>query len=52
MPSKERYPLRTSSGILAGIRGFLTENKPGEDKNPMRTSDKRYDLVILTKACT
>ena len=45
-PSKERYPPRTLYGIVAGIRRFLPEKKPGEDINPLRTSDKRYDLVI------
>ena len=49
-PSKERYPPRTLYGIVAGIRRFLAEKKPGEDINPLSTFDKRYDLVILTKA--
>ena len=44
--SKERYPPRTLYGIVAGIRRFLAEKKPGEDVNPLSTSDKRYELVI------
>ena len=49
-PSKERYPPRTLYGIVAGIRRFLAEKKPAEDKNPLSTFDKRYDLVISVKA--
>ena len=46
-PSKERYPPRTLfGGIVAGIRCFLAEKKPGEDVNPLSTSEKRYELVI------
>ena len=45
-PSKERYSPRTLYGIVAGIRRFLAEEKPGADVNPMSTSDKRYELVI------
>ena len=45
-PSKERYPPITLYGIVAGIRRFLAEKKPGEDVNSPSTSDKRYDLVI------
>ena len=46
-PSKERYPPRTLyGGIVAGIRRFLAEKKPGEDVNPPSTSDKRDELVI------
>ena len=48
-PSKERYPPRTLYGIVAGSH-FLAEKKLGEDINPLSTSDKRYDLVISTKA--
>ena len=49
-PSKDRYPPRTSYCIVAGIRRFLARKKLGEDINPLSTSDKRYDLVISTKA--
>ena len=49
-PSKERYPSRTLYAIVAGIRRFLTEKKLGEDISPLSTFDKRYDLMILTKA--
>ena len=49
-PSKECYPPRTLYSIAAGIRHVLAEKKPGEDINPLSTSDKRYDLVISTKA--
>ena len=49
-PSKERYPPRTLYGIVAGIRRFLAEKKPGEDINLHSTSDKRYDSVISIKA--
>ena len=45
-PSKERYPPRTLYGIVADIRRSLAEKKPGEDVNPLSTSDKRYELVI------
>ena len=49
-PSKERYSPRTLYGTVAGFRRFLTGQKPAEDINPLSTFDKRYDLVILTKA--
>ena len=49
-PSKERYPPRTLYGIVAGIRRFLAEKKPGEDINPLSTSDKKYALKISIKA--
>ena len=44
-PSKEHYSPRTLYGIVAGIRRFLAEKKPGEDINPLSTCDKRYDLT-------
>ena len=49
-PSKERYPPRTLYGIVAGIRRFLAENKPGEDVNSLSTSDKRYELVFKLRS--
>ena len=42
-PSKVCYPPRTLYGIVAGIRRFLAEKKPGEDVNPLSTSDTRYE---------
>ena len=49
-PSKKRYPPRTLYGIVTRIRRFLAEQKPVKDINPLSTFDKRYDLVISTKA--
>ena len=36
--SSERYPPRTVYGIIAGIRRFLAEKKPGDDLNLLSTS--------------
>ena len=47
---KRTFPPRTLYGMVADIRHFLAEKKPDEDINPLITSDKRYDLVISTKA--
>ena len=44
-PSRERYPLKTLYGIIAGIHRFLAEQRPSEDINPLNKSDKRYDLT-------
>ena len=40
--SSERYPPRTVNGIIAGIRRYLAEKKPGDDLNLLSSSDDRY----------
>lgn len=39
--SSERYPPRKVNGIIAGIRRYLAEKKPGDDLNLLSTSDNR-----------
>ena len=39
--SSERYPPRTVYGIVAGVRRFHAEKKPGDDLNMPSTSDNR-----------
>ena len=39
--SSERYPPRKVNGIIAGIRRYLPEKKPGDDLNLLSTSDNR-----------
>lgn len=39
--SSERYPPRKVNGIIAGIRPYLAEKKPGDDLNLLSTSDNR-----------
>lgn len=39
--SSERYPPRRVNGIIAGIRRYLAEKKPGDDLNLLSTSDNR-----------
>ena len=39
--SSERYPPRKVKGIIAGIRRYLAEKKPGDDLNLLSTSDNR-----------
>lgn len=39
--SSECYPPRKVNGIIAGIRRYLAEKKPGDDLNLLSTSDSR-----------